>query len=237
MNKKLIPLLLILVLILAGCKKAPLPSYPTFTEPTLPTIDQSLTPQQMLSAAVDTAKASSAYVLKYGYTQFIGDRDDRQICTQSVTIDNQGRYTSKVTLAVTQNGKPVQNETLYTFTNEPDSALVFRHMGLDNMNPHLLADFSATPLRAIPSNVGAIRFLSDDLTMEELIRLACGRDMDEDDLKDLRQYNQVICSLAISIDTNTNCFTALELIFKLYDAQGEFCGSVTHFLQFIQMNI
>ena len=237
MNKKLIPLLLILVLALAGCKKSPQPSSPAYTEPTLPTIDQSLSPQQMLSAAVDTAKASSAYVLKYGCTQLIGDQDDREICTQSVTIDDQGRYTSKVTLAVTKNGKPVKNETLYTFTNEPNSSTVFQHIGLNKLNPNLLADFSAMSLLAIPSNVGAIRFLSDDLTMEELIGLACGQDMDEDDLQELRQYDQVVCSLAISIDTDTNCFTDLELIFKLYDAQGEFCGSVTHFLQFIQMDI
>lgn len=237
MNKKLLPLLLILALALAGCKKSPLPTRPTFTEPTLPTIDQSLTPQQMLSAAVDTAKASSAYVLKYGYTQLIGDQDDRQICTQSVTIDNQGRYTSKVDLAVTKNGKPVHNETLYTFTAEEDSAAVFRHIGLDNLNPHLLADFSAMPLRAIPSNVGAIRFLSDDFSLEELFRLACGRDMGEDDMKDLRQYNQVFCTLAISIDTNTNCFTSLELTFHLYDAEGAFTGTITHFLHFIQMDI
>ena len=137
MKKLLMIFLLTAVLMLSACTQPDADMQDTI--PTLPSIQASKTPLELLTEAVDTTKNNSTYTIVYGTITTIGEDTTEDLHTQQISPTH-----------------PLDWDALYTAV--PDFPT----------NKNLLSDFCAGPLRAIPSNTGTIRYERTDLTHAEM---------------------------------------------------------------------
>lgn len=89
----------------------------------------------------------------------------------------------ELTVEVTKNGETRRH------SGTPEEALAAAKQWIQN--PNFLADFCATPLRAIPSNTGVIRYELSELTAAELSALLGAEFSTED-----------ACSIALEVDAD-----------------------------------
>lgn len=171
-------ILTLLVMVLILSACARITPLPQDTTPTPPSIPTTKTPLELLNEAIANTKSAETYTVQYGITTVAGDDKQETLYTQSVSPS-----------------QPLDWDTVYA--QVPDFPT----------NTHLLPDFCSTPLQAIPSNTGTIRYEVTDLSDATMSALLYAQDT---------RFADAIGTVAIEVDAN-NRFARLECCFVYYD--------------------
>lgn len=127
--------ILLLALSLTACKPAPPEQEEVY--PTLPEFDQTQTPAQQLSSAIEKTGLQNTYEVRYGIITSRDGQTDEIARTQSVSPD-----------------QPLNRTALSEYLPM-----------LPNRDG-FLSDFCGSPLRIIPSNTGVLRYQLSELDWE-----------------------------------------------------------------------
>ena len=167
------------------------------TIPTPPSIQTNKTPLELLTQAIDNVQSTDTFAIEYGTITTAGEDTTKNLHTQQISPAH-----------------PFDWDALYTAVPSFPT------------NTHLLSDFCALPLRAIPSNDGTIRYELTELTMEDLNTLMYGQ---PSQALEYGEYAQVICTASIGVDAD-GCFSRLEFTLELYQPEDQLARTETIFL-------
>lgn len=186
--KKLLTIFLLTLVLMLSACTRPVAE----THPTIatpPSIQTSKTPLELLTQAIENTQNADTFTIEYGTIITTGEDSTKNLYAQQLSPEH-----------------PFDWDALCT--SVPDFPT----------NKHLLSDFCAGPLRAIPSNTGNIRYERTDLTHADMNLLMYAQSSETED--------HTIGTAAIEVDEH-NRFTRLELILEHYGTDDTLQSTVT----------
>jgi hypothetical protein len=162
--------ILLVGLLLTGCAREPIPTYPLASQPTLPSFSQTLSPLEQLQQAQEAVRAAGSFQIAFpgGVQQVIlGEQSLLETEDYKLLYDASGCYRMDL------HGENPQWE-LQEHQGTIGEADIFATLRALIPNENLLGDLCKQSLIVSPSNDGSFRYQLTQLTLEELYTLVHG---------------------------------------------------------------